>query len=438
MKRENRKILITGGAGYIGQNLVSFFLKKNFKVYVVDNLSTSAPIEKNIKKNIYFHKIDLTNEKKTKIFFYKKKFDLIIHLAAFSGVQEFNRNILKSFNNNVLATKNLVRFAFIKNNTKLIFASSAAVYGKVSKEKINENYSCKPANYYGLSKLACENIINNSFKNKKNNFAILRYFNVVGSIINFKITKKIYSLFDVIRNNIKRKMYKININGNNFNTSDGTPERDFIHISDLADIHAQVFRNLYKNKNIILNCGSGYRYSVLKIIREFEKKIKRKFKLTYKLKNADETQTICADTKLLKKLLNIDIKKNKLNDLIRDYLWLRITKIMDKKDLIIINNEKISEKSNNFYCDNIDLKSIPEDLNESFNVTVIARSSKVEQKRKINISDIEIASNILKFLFNIYKTFRKKNATYLIISITPYTFFSYLLLFFLEKKFMFI
>jgi UDP-glucose 4-epimerase len=320
MQRTNSKILITGGAGYIGQNLASFFLKKNFKVYVIDNLSTSAPIDKVIKKNIFFYKIDLTNEKKTEHFFNKKKFDLIIHLAAFSGVQEFNKNVLKSFNNNVLATKNLVRFAFKKNNTKLIFASSAAVYGKVSKEKINEKHSCGPVNYYGLSKLACENIINHSFKNKKNNFAILRYFNVVGSIINFKITKKIYSLFDVIRNNIQKKTYKMNINGNNFQTKDGTPERDFIHISDLADIHANIFKYLGKNNNIILNCGSVYIYSVLKIIREFEKKIKRKFKLTYKLKNADETQTICADTTLLENLLKINIKKNKLNDLIKDYL----------------------------------------------------------------------------------------------------------------------
>jgi hypothetical protein len=81
---------------------------------------------------------------------------------------------------------------------------------------------------------------------------------------------------------------------------------------------------------------------------------------------------------------------------------------MDKKDLIIINNEKISKKLNNFYCDNVDLQSIPEDLNESFNVTVVARSSKIERKRKINIGNIIIATNIIKFLFNIFKTFKKK------------------------------
>ena len=205
MRKPNKKILITGGAGYIGQNLVSFFLKQKYQIYIIDNLSTSSLINTNIKKNITFNKIDLSNEKKVKNYFRNKNFDLIIHLAAFSGVQEFNNNVLKSFNNNVLSTKNLIRFGFQKKNTKLIFSSSAAVYGKVSRNKISENNVCKPANYYGLSKLACENIINRELKNKENSYAILRYFNVTGSIVNFTIKKKINSLFDIISNNIKKK-----------------------------------------------------------------------------------------------------------------------------------------------------------------------------------------------------------------------------------------
>ncbi len=205
MRKPNKKILITGGVGYIGQNLVSFFLKQKYQIYIIDNLSTSSLINRNIKKNITFNKIDLCNEKKVKNYFRNKNFDLIIHLAAFSGVQEFNNNVLKSFNNNVLSTKNLIRFGFQKKNTKLIFSSSAAVYGKVSRNKISENNVCKPANYYGLSKLACENIINRELKNKENSYAILRYFNVAGSIVNFTIKKKINSLFDIISNNIKKK-----------------------------------------------------------------------------------------------------------------------------------------------------------------------------------------------------------------------------------------
>ena len=320
MGKSNKKILITGGAGYIGHNLISFFLSKKYRIYVIDNLSTSTSVNKNIKKNISFFKIDLTEDNKVKFFFKNRNFDLIIHLAAFSGVEEFNSNVLKSFNNNVLATKNLVRFGFENKNTKLIFSSSAAVYGKVAKEKISETNLCKPANYYGLSKLACENIINHSLQNKRNNYAILRYFNVVGSIVDFKIKKKINALFDIISNSIISKKYKININGKNFNTKDGTPERDFIHIKDLCTIHKKTYEHLKTNKKIVLNCGSGVRYSVLEIIKEFEKKIKQKFRISYRRTNADETQTICANTSLLRKLLKIDIEKKKINDLVKDYL----------------------------------------------------------------------------------------------------------------------
>ena len=141
MLKSNKKILITGGAGYIGQNLVNFFLNEKSKIYVIDNLSTSRPINKNIKKKIKFYKIDLTKEKIVEKFFKNKSFDLIVHLAAFSGVKEFNKNVLKSFNNNVLSTKNLIKFGFKKSYTKLIFASSAAIYGKVSRVKVKEKNS---------------------------------------------------------------------------------------------------------------------------------------------------------------------------------------------------------------------------------------------------------------------------------------------------------
>ena len=319
MKKSVKRILITGGAGYIGQNLITFFLKENYKIHVIDNLLTSSPIQANLKKNIFFYKIDLTKEHKVKNFFRKKNFDLIIHLAAFSGVKEFNKNVSKFFNNNILATKNILNYGFSKTYTKLIFASSAAVYGKVTSQKISENNICNPVNFYGLSKLACEKLINNYFINKKNSYAILRYFNVVGSILDFKIKKKINSLFDIVSSKIKSKKYKININGKNLNTIDGTPERDFIHITDLCRIHKQIYNYLSMNNRIILNCGSGVRFSVLEVIRAFEKKIKKKFSISYKIVNLNETQTICSSIHLLTKLFKMNIKKRQINHLIKDY-----------------------------------------------------------------------------------------------------------------------
>ena len=107
---------------------------------------------------------------------------------------------------------------------------------------------------------------------------------------------------------------------------------------------------------------------------------------------------------------------------------------MSYKDLVIINNEKISKKNKSFYCDNIDIQSIPENLNKNFNVTLIVRSSKKERTRQIKIEKIKVSKNIFSFLFNIFKTFKKKETVYLLVSITPYTFFSYIFLFFFKKK----
>jgi len=107
---------------------------------------------------------------------------------------------------------------------------------------------------------------------------------------------------------------------------------------------------------------------------------------------------------------------------------------MSRKDLVIINNEKISTEDKIFFCDNIDIKSIPENLNKYFNVTLIARDSKIKRKLQIYLEKNKNISNIFSFLFKIFKTYNKKDTIYLIISITPYTFFSYILLFLLKKK----
>ena len=107
---------------------------------------------------------------------------------------------------------------------------------------------------------------------------------------------------------------------------------------------------------------------------------------------------------------------------------------MSNSDLVIITNEKIFNEENGFYCDNVDIKSIPENLDKNFNVILVARNSKIKRSHQISLKKIEISSNIFGFLSNILKTFKKNKVSYLIISITPYTFFAYLLLFFSRKK----
>ena len=107
---------------------------------------------------------------------------------------------------------------------------------------------------------------------------------------------------------------------------------------------------------------------------------------------------------------------------------------MSYKDLVIINNEKISEKEKVFFCDNVDIKSISENLGKNFNLSLIARSTKINRKHEIKLENIKNLSNIFSFFYNIFKTFKKHDAIYLIISITPYTFFSYIFLFLFRRK----
>ena len=125
---------------------------------------------------------------------------------------------------------------------------------------------------------------------------------------------------DIVSKQIKNEKYKININGKGYDTKDGTPERDFIHIKDLCEIHEKTYRYLNKNKNVILNCGSGNRYSVLKVVKAFENKTKRKFKITYKITNPDETKTICANVNRLNSLLKMRIENKEMISLIKEYL----------------------------------------------------------------------------------------------------------------------
>ena len=132
--------------------------------------------------------------------------------------------------------------------------------------------------------------------------------------------KKINSLFDIVYFSIKKKKYKININGSSNDTRDGTPERDFIHIRDLCEIHNKTVNYLNKNKRIVVNCGSGIKYSVLEVVKAFEKKIKRKFQITYKVINPDETQTICSNIRLAKNALQVNIANKKIDNLIKSYL----------------------------------------------------------------------------------------------------------------------
>ena len=271
-------ILVTGGAGYIGSHIIELLVKKKTnKIIVLDNLSTGYKILINQKSK--FFKGDINSKKLISKLINKFNIDTIIHLAASLNVSEAQKNKKKYFKNNITGTKNLLlscRNTTVKN---IIFSSSCSIYGNI-KGSVNERKKPNPQGYYALTKYKGEQLIKKYATKFNYNFGIFRYFNVAGASPSGKIGEIETSHGHLIKNiaiQSMKKKPKLNIYGNNYNTKDGTCVRDYIHVTDLADIHIKGIDYLMKNKrSFTLNCGYGKGYSVLQIANKF-KKIKKKY-----------------------------------------------------------------------------------------------------------------------------------------------------------------
>lgn len=318
----NKNILITGGAGYIGSHVVELLVKKKLKVFVLDNLIKGS--KKLVDKKAVFINADIIDTNHVNKILIKNKINTIIHLAALTDVQESKINKKKYHLNNIEGTKNLLKACkktFVEN---IIYSSSAGVYGN-AKSPVNEKTKIKPINYYSVTKLRGEQIIKKFSKKYKLNYCILRYFNVCGASSSGKIgilNNKNKSLFKVIARESLNSKPMINIFGKDFSTKDGTCIRDFIHVSDLAEIHHEILNYIKKNKkSYTLNCGYGKGYTVLEVVKKFQKIIKKNIKINFKKKRSGEIiisfSNIAKITKLIKwkpKFNNLDIMvKNSLS-----------------------------------------------------------------------------------------------------------------------------
>ena len=313
-------VLITGGAGYIGSNLFHQLSKyKNLKIYIIDNLSTGSKKLLGNKK-FFFYKKDITNYEELLKIFNKNKFHTIFHFAASLSVPESQKKPKKYLINNVIGTKNLVDLSLRFKVKSFIFSSTCAVYGS-SRKKIKENSKKTPTSVYGFSKLIAENYIINSFKLSKTNYAILRYFNVIGANPNFKTGQlSDGNLFKNISKNIVNEKIFVNVYGKNYKTNAGTCIREYIDVNDLANIHKLIFLLCKKklNKKIIVNCGYNIGYSVLEIIKKFSKVINKNIKIKFKKERPGDVEQIYCDNSKLKKILpqwkqNFSLEKSVIN-----------------------------------------------------------------------------------------------------------------------------
>tara|TARA_Y100000816_G_C26098678_1_gene581872 strand:+ start:1644 stop:2633 length:990 start_codon:yes stop_codon:yes gene_type:complete len=302
MNKDTDNILITGGCGFIGSNFVKKILNRNYNIYIIDNLSTGYKENKNqivklSKKRIKFSENNLQNFSKIKKIFKKNKFKYIFHFAAFSNVEESLKNPKKFLKNNINSTHNLVKLAIDYKVKYFVFSSSASIYGNIKfGENIKENTKPNPINPYGKSKLKCENIIIENSKKYKFKFIIFRYFNVIGKHASYRVKKLNYlNLFENIKKSILEKKF-FEIHGNNLSTSDGTPERDFIHVYDVVSAHFECLKNKKLSFwNNAYNIGYNKGTSVLKIVQQCKKIFgeKLKFKFVKKKRGVIERSIAC-------------------------------------------------------------------------------------------------------------------------------------------------
>lgn len=275
------KILVTGGSGYIGSHTTLELLNKGYEVVVVDNLSNSSKeslrrVEEITGKRVIFYETDVRDEKAMEAIFTAHKFDAVIHFAAFKAVGESCKLPLKYYDNNISGTVGLLRIMEKFGVKKIIFSSSATVYGTPERLPLDENCRLSTTNPYGSTKLMMENIMQDVYKaDNEWNIILLRYFNPVGSHESGRIGEDPKgipnNLMPFVAQVASGKLACINVFGNDYDTPDGTGVRDYIHVVDLALGHIAAIEECNESGVHIYNLGTGHGYSVLDMIHAFEK-----------------------------------------------------------------------------------------------------------------------------------------------------------------------
>ncbi len=337
-----KKILVTGGCGFIGSHTSLALLEKGYELLIVDSLVNSFPvvIEKiisllnksypNIEKQIHLKKCDLCDLNLLKKVFQEfnsdKPISAVMHFAGLKAVSDSLSFPLSYWESNVLGTINLLKVMDEFDCRNLVFSSSATIYGFHEKKKdLKEDDFKKPFNTYGDTKYTIEKILKSLVQaNRKDwRFAILRYFNPVGAhtsgIIGESPRNFANNIMPIINSVALRQREHLYIFGNDWNTLDGTPIRDYIHIDDLVEGHIKALEHLFKNKSkeISLNLGTGRGSSVLQLIKVFEEVNHINIPYKFSPRRDGDIAYYVADNSLAKKVLNWEPKKD-LHEMCKD------------------------------------------------------------------------------------------------------------------------
>ena len=276
------KVLVTGGAGYIGSHTVIELIESGYEVVIVDDFSNSNPvvldrIEELSGKKVKFYEIDITDKEKLDVVFKENKIDSVIHFAAYKAVGESVEKPLDYYNNNLISTLVVLQLMKEYNVKKFVFSSSATVYGDPERCPILEDFNLSATNPYGRTKLMIEDMLRDMcFADKTLDVAILRYFNPVGAHKSGRIGEDPNGIPNNLMPYITKvaigSLKELSVFGNDYPTHDGTGVRDYIHVVDLAKGHVKALDKLSENPGLLTyNLGTGNGYSVLDMVKAFSK-----------------------------------------------------------------------------------------------------------------------------------------------------------------------
>ncbi len=323
-------ILVTGGAGYIGSHTCVELLNNNYDIVVLDNFSNSKKsviknIEKITSKKVKLYEGNMLDENILNKIFEENHIDSVIDFAAYKAVGESVAKPIEYYINNVSSVLVLLSMMKKYNCKNLVFSSSATVYGNPKIVPITEE--CETGgttNPYGTSKLYVEGILKDLYKSDNSfNICILRYFNPIGAhksgLIGEEPNGIPSNLVPYLLKVASGELEVLNVFGNDYNTPDGTGVRDYIHVIDLAMGHIKALEKLIKEKHglYIYNLGTGNGYSVLDLIKTFEKV--NGIKINYKIapRRSGDIDVCYSDTKKAKKELGFEAKKT-LEEMLKD------------------------------------------------------------------------------------------------------------------------
>ncbi len=307
------KILITGGAGYIGSHVAKEIIENtDHDITIIDNLSTGSIKAINTLKDIHnsldknssfdFIECDLKDINTLESMIKGKNFDAVIHFAASIIVPESVKDPIKYYSNNTINTTNLIRLCVENGVNKFIFSSTASIYGEPDEMPVKETTPLNPINPYAKSKLMSETVledVSEAYKDFK--YISLRYFNVAGADIKLRLGQRFPNathLIKVASETALGKREKMYAFGTDYPTQDGTGVRDYIHIDDLADAHLKALDYLVKtNTSDIFNCGYGHGYSVFDVINTMKEVSGVDFKVEIAPRREGDPAIIIADNK---------------------------------------------------------------------------------------------------------------------------------------------